>query len=222
MDWSKVKLLAEFDTPTVANGLELLAAQDPTVGYTGPDIRALTPDMGRQIGIAVTSRLDTTTAGTDRPDSLFFDWLRTIDELVHSCAGEPVPVFAVMEAVGPRPRHTVTIGDCMATQLKLAGCVGFITNGSIRDIDGIMNAKLPCWAAGLSPMHGRLRWLDINQPVVIDGMTVRHGDVIHADVNGAIVIPPATAERVYEMALQVQRKEQELFMQLKTQGLTIR
>ena len=46
--------LIEFDTPTVANGLEMLGVCDPTVGYTGPDVRALMPEMGVRVGIAVT------------------------------------------------------------------------------------------------------------------------------------------------------------------------
>ena len=37
MNWENVLKLAEFDTPTVANGLEMLGVQDPSVGYTGPE-----------------------------------------------------------------------------------------------------------------------------------------------------------------------------------------
>ena len=32
MNYEKIKRLVEFDSPTVANGLELLEVQDPTVG----------------------------------------------------------------------------------------------------------------------------------------------------------------------------------------------
>ena len=131
------------------------------------------------------------------------------------------PVFAVMESVGPRVRHTVTIGDGMGTMMKLAGAVAFLTNGCIRDLEGVRAVPLPCWAAGLTPMHGRLRWLDIGSPVVIDGMTVRPGDIIHADVNGAIVIPPRVADQVYEKAVAVREFEQKLFARLRAPGMTI-
>jgi regulator of RNase E activity RraA len=109
----------------------------------------------------------------------------------------------------------------MATMMKMAGAVGFITNGSIRDIEGVRQVGLACWGAGLSPMHGRLRWLDVNSPVVIDGMTVRPGDLIHADVNGAIVIPAQVADRVYEQALKVRQSEQAYFATLRQPGLTL-
>lgn len=219
MDFAKIRQLADFDTPTVSNGLELLGVQDPSAGYTGPDVRALMPEMGVRVGVAVTARMDTTSPGVDNPPSLFRDWLRMIADAVKASDG--LPVFAVIESVGVRPRYTVTIGDGMGTQMKLAGATAFLTNGSIRDLDGVRAVPLPCWATGLSPMHGRIRWLDLNSPVVIDGMTVRPGDIIHADINGAMTIPPSVADQVYDKAVEVRNKEQALFARLGAPGLTI-
>ncbi|MBI2864039.1 MAG: hypothetical protein HYX94_05705 [Chloroflexi bacterium] len=222
MNAQNLQRLLEFDTPTVANGLELLRIQDPCVGYTGPDVRCLMPELGPRIGIAVTARLDTTTAGSDNPASLFPEWLRIIREAAQACGGEPIPVFAIMESVGPRPRYTVTIGDMMATRMAIAGAVGFLSNGSIRDIDGVRETGLACWGAGLSPMHGRLRWLDVNSPVVIDGMTVRPGDIVQADINGAIIIPPQAVDEVYEKAAQVRAREQAQLAEWRQKGLLVK
>ena len=221
MNVEKIKKLIEFDTPTVANGLNLLEVRDPTVGYTGPDVRALTPELGRRVGVAVTARLDTTTAGVDRPEKLFKEWVIRMHEAAHAFGDEPMPVFAVMEAVGPRPRYTVTIGDGMSTVMKLAGAVAFLTNGSIRDIEGVREVPMACWGAGLSPMHGQLRWLDVGSPVVIDGMTVRPGDVIHADINGALVIPIHVADQVYDKAAYVRQEEGAIFARLRRPGMTL-
>src|SRR5438034_558427 len=121
MNLDNVRKLIEFDTPTVANGLELLGVRDATVGYTGPNVRALMPELGARVGIAVTARMDTTTAGkgdTSHP-KLFYDWLRHIVSLSGAGTGasEPVPIFAVIESVGTKPLHTVTIGDGMGTQM---------------------------------------------------------------------------------------------------------
>ena len=109
----------------------------------------------------------------------------------------------------------------MATMMMMAGAVGYVTNGSIRDIEGVSAVPLACWAAGLSPMHGRIRWLDIGSPVVIDGMTVRPGDVIHADVNGVIVIPAEVADQVYDKAAEVRRNEGAFFARLREPGMTL-
>ncbi len=217
MNIEAIKKLTEFDTPTVANGLELLGVRDPSAGYTGPDVRALMPEMGRRVGIAVTARMDTTTPGVDQSPSLFKEWVT----LMRDSAASGLPVFAVMESVGLRPRYTVTIGDGMGTMMRLAGAVAFLTNGSIRDLDGVREIGLPCWAAGLSPMHGAMRWLDVNSPVVIDGMTVRPGDIIHADVNGALVILPAVADQVYDQAMVVRQREAVLFARWRAPDYTI-
>jgi len=221
MNWEKVLKLVEFDTPTIANGLELLGVRDPSAGYTGPDIRAFMPHLGRRIGVAVTARLDTTSPGMDNPPSLFHDWLRLIQAAARSQPGMTLPVFAVMESVGLRPRYTVTIGDHMATLMKLAGAEAFVTNGSFRDIEGVAAVPLPCWAVGLSPMHGKLRWLDVNSPVVIDGMTVRPGDIVVADENGVLCIPPDVADQVYDKAVAVQEMERERMARIKRPGQTL-
>jgi len=221
MNIENIKKLVEFDTPTVANGLAMLEVQDPSAGYTGPDIRALMPELGVKVGIAVTACLDTTSPGTDKPESLFVDWLRLIQEAAKGDGTGPMPVFAVIESVGPRPRYTVTIGDGMGTMMKMAGVVGCLTNGCIRDIEGVRNVPLACWATGLSPMHGRMRWLDVNSTVVIDGMTVNPGDFVHADENGALVIPPQVADQVYDKAMEVQTREQAMFARLRAPGMTL-
>lgn len=80
MNFDAIRRLVEFDTPTVANGLELLEVRDPSFGYTGPDIRCLMPEAGPRVGIAVTARMDTTSPGMDDPHSLFDDWLRLMVE----------------------------------------------------------------------------------------------------------------------------------------------
>jgi len=179
------------------------------------------PEFGPKVGIAVTARLDTTSPGVDKPESLFIDWLRLIQEAAKGDDTGSMPVFAVIESVGLRPRYTVTIGDGMGTMMKMAGVVGCLTNGCIRDIEGVRNVPLACWATGLSPMHGRMRWLDVNSTVVIDGMTVNPGDFVHADENGALVIPPQVADQVYDKAMEVQTREQAMFARLRAPGMTL-
>ena len=217
MNIENIRRLLEFDTPTVGNGVELMGIRDPATGYTGPDVRALMPEMGVRVGVAVTARMDTTSAGTDDPPSLFKDWLR----LMRDAAKGGMPVFALIQAVGPRPRCTVSLGDGMAMLMRLAGAVGFLTDGGMRDLEGVREVGLACWAAGLSPMHGRLRWLDLNTTVIIDGMTVRPGDIIHADVNGSVVIPREVVDQACDKAIEVRKKEQGLFARWRAPGFTL-
>ena len=70
-------------------------------------------------------------------------------------------------------------------------------------------------------MHGRIRWLDLNSPVVIDGMTVRPGDILHADANGVLVVPPKVADKVCEKAAAFREFEHKLFAVLRAPGMTL-
>jgi len=71
---------------------------------------------------------------------------------------------------------------------KALGCLGVITDGSIRDI--------PQWADGfqalagsIGPSHAWVHAESFGGEVRVAGMTVRSDDLIHADRHGAIVIP---------------------------------
>ena len=52
-------------------------------------------------------------------------------------------------------------------------------------------------------------------------MTVQPGDIIHADVNGTLVIPPAVADQVYAKALAVREREARLFAKWRAPGYTL-
>ncbi|HHW09775.1 MAG TPA: RraA family protein [Firmicutes bacterium] len=210
--------LSRYDTPTVANAAALLQRRDPSLGFAGPDVRALTPEFGIRVGVAVTARLDTTSAGMDEPPDLFPEWLRLIAK---AGAQGTIPVIGVIEAVGPRPRHTVTIGDCMGTLMRLAGAVGMVTNGCIRDIAGVRKVPMACWGCGFTPMHAALRWSGLNETVYIDGMPVKPGDIIHADENGVIVLPPEDLADICAKVPEVVNKERQLFEAVKKGGMTI-
>ncbi|MBV7335814.1 RraA family protein [Chloroflexi bacterium TSY] len=217
MNIEQLLQLKEFSTTTIATAISMLNLRDPAAGFTGPDTRALMPDLGPQIGVAVTARLDTTTGGTEMPETRFYEWLLHIREVSHSFGAEQIPVFVVVEAVGQRPRNTV-LGHVMAELMKLAGAVALLTNGSVRDIEGLREVPLACWAAGLAPMHGTMRWLDFDLPVVVDGMTVRPGDFVHADVNGATVMPVSAVGQVYEQAIAVKERDRGFYAKMAEPG----
>ncbi len=71
---------------------------------------------------------------------------------------------------------------------KALGCLGVITDGSIRDI--------PQWAPGfqalagsIGPSHAWVHAETFGGEVRVSGMTVRSDDLIHADSHGAIRDP---------------------------------
>ena len=78
---------------------------------------------------------------------------------------------------------------------KGLGVAGCITNGSIRDLD-LIAPEFQLLAGKVGPSHAWVRVEEIEVPVEVHGMTVSHGDLIHADRHGAVVIPLDLLDRI--------------------------
>jgi regulator of RNase E activity RraA len=77
----------------------------------------------------------------------------------------------------------------MSLMGKALGCLGVITNGSVRDIPMIASG-FQMLAGSIVPSHAYVHVVDFGIDVTVHGMAVRSGDLIHADRHGAIVVPP--------------------------------
>jgi hypothetical protein len=71
---------------------------------------------------------------------------------------------------------------------KALGCLGTVTNGSIRDIPQIPPG-FQMLAGSIGPSHAYVHVIELGCEVNIHGMTARSGDLIHADRHGAVVVP---------------------------------
>lgn len=82
-------------------------------------------------------------------------------------------------------------GDLNASLAYRRGCNGVIVNGFTRDSSDLIQNFLPVFAKGCSPQdvkfHGALDTMGM--PVNINGVTVKNGDIIFADSDGACCIP---------------------------------
>jgi 4-hydroxy-4-methyl-2-oxoglutarate aldolase len=70
------------------------------------------------------------------------------------------------------------------------GAVGFVTDGCVRDVPGIREVGLPCFASGITPNSPVKNGPGtVNLPIVVGGQTVTAGDIIIGDTEGVVVIP---------------------------------
>ena len=76
---------------------------------------------------------------------------------------------------------------------KALGCLGTITNGSIRDIPQVAPG-FQMLAGSIAPSHAFVHVVDFGGNVNIHGMAVKSGDLIHADQHGAVVVPIDTID----------------------------
>ncbi|MDO5676426.1 MAG: fumarylacetoacetate hydrolase family protein [Propionibacteriaceae bacterium] len=115
-----------------------------------------------------------------------------------------------------------TIGDILALRAQVRGATGIITDGCARDYSLVADLEIPVWAAGPHPaVLGRrhIPW-DIDVDIDCGGALVQVGDVIVADDDGPIVIPPHLVVEVLEAAEQ-QEAEEEFIAEMVAAGESV-
>jgi 4-hydroxy-4-methyl-2-oxoglutarate aldolase len=192
-----LKLLRQFDTPTICNVVELFDLRPRTAGYMDKRLQACYPKLPPMVGYASTA----TFRSAAPPAS--GDVYSGLAEQVASFADLPGPVVVVFQDLDV-PVASATFGEVMCTTYKAFGAVGLITSGAARDLDQVEALNFPCFADGVLCAHGYCHIPQINVPVHVGGVMIHPGDLIHGDRNGITTIPnrlaSATAQACPELA----------------------
>ncbi|MGY3319009.1 fumarylacetoacetate hydrolase family protein [Arthrobacter sp. TE12232] len=117
----------------------------------------------------------------------------------------------VMEARGEK--GTGTIGDILALRAQVRGAAAVITDGGVRDFSAVAAMDMPTYYANPHPaVLGRrhIPW-DTDITIACGGTTVQPGDIIVADADGILVIPPALAEELADDSIAQEREEVFIF-----------
>ncbi|MBG6225383.1 2-keto-4-pentenoate hydratase/2-oxohepta-3-ene-1,7-dioic acid hydratase in catechol pathway/regulator of RNase E activity RraA [Arthrobacter sp. CAN_A2] len=113
----------------------------------------------------------------------------------------------VMEARGEK--GTGTVGDILALRAQVRGAAAIITDGGVRDFAAVAAMDMPTFYANPHPaVLGRrhIPW-DTDVTIACGGTTVQPGDIIVADADGILVIPPALAPDLAADAVVQEREE---------------
>lgn len=115
--------------------------------------------------------------------------------------GCPPGHVLVVDARGD-PRAAAA-GDIYCGRLKARGVAGIVTDGGLRDTDGIARTGLVAYhRRPSSPPSGIVHQpIDLNLPIACGGVAVYPGDVIVGDCDGVVAIPPDIVDAVAEEAL---------------------
>lgn len=201
IDPNVIEGLRAFDSATVFNAMVAHLGL-PNEDYTGHEIRCLLPELGRVVGYAATAEVT-----TNDEDSPALDWLDYYAYL----EGSPSPLVAVLRDVDSRPGRGASFGDGMARVHRHLGVVGAIVEGTVRDLAGIGAVGLPIFAWGTVPGHGAFHLTRFDGPVTVGRMRVRPGDLILADGDGCVRIPPQHGADILRLAGEVRAREAVIF-----------
>ena len=99
-------------------------------------------------------------------------------------------------------------GDLLLGMARNLGVCAFVTDGMVRDIDGLNAVGVPVFARGLSPNSP---YKDgpgsVGLPVSLGGVPVNAGDVMIGDENGLVVVAREALEDVLAALVDVEAKE---------------
>jgi len=184
---SQFAFLRSIDTPTVCNLMEIVAPERRGAFYTVKHLFCPFPDLPPMVGFArtVTMRARDKVSGPS--------YMAKRMDYLDYIAAPPQPCIAVIEDLDDPAGYGAFWGEVQTNIHQALGCLGTITNGSIRDIPQIAKG-FQMLAGSLSPSHAYVHVEDFGIPVTIHGMAVNSGDLIHADQHGAIVVPLNTID----------------------------
>jgi len=153
--------------------------------------------------VAGTCEWDTSTPGHDMALEPYWQQLEQINAIEE-------PVVWVIKAVGSRPEHECILGDGMAKLLTSVGCNAAVTNGGVRDVSGMVTTNFAAYARGTVIHHCGMRVRKVDEPVEIGGITISPGDVIHANHEGVIRIPPTCLDQLPDAAARMRAFEHDV------------
>lgn len=109
---------------------------------------------------------------------------------------------------GASPRYAL-VGEIMATAMKTRGAVGAVCEGYIRDSEGILDLEFPVYSFGpyAQDQRGRGKVIDFRVPIEVSGIPVHPGDIVVADIDGALVVPRDHEIEIFERAFEKARTE---------------
>jgi len=179
---SQFTFLRSIDTPTVCNLIEIVAPERRGVGYTASHLHCPFPDLPPMVGFAKTA-----TIRARHPVSGSGYMQKRMDYLDYVAAA-PRPSVVVIEDKDEPAGYGAFWGEVQTNVHKALGCLGTVTNGSIRDLAAVAGG-FQMLAGSIAPSHAYVHIVEFDLSVTIHSMEVQSGDLIHADRHGAVVVP---------------------------------
>lgn len=196
--------LRQIDTCMVANAVETFNLRLRNTGFTDARIRCMFPETSPMVGYAATARLRSgeppIKGGTFRDRADF--WNRLLEV--------PSPRILVLEDLDTPPGRGAFVGGVHAAILKALGCVGYLSNGAVRELPSVRTMGIQLFAGNIAVSHAYAHIFDIGASISIGGMEIRPGELLHGDGHGVLTIPAEVAAEIPDVAAELRRREQKI------------
>lgn len=196
--------LRQFDSCMIANAIEYFRVRLRNTGFADASVRCLFPDASPMVGYAATARLRSgeppMIGGTFHDRADFWNSILEV----------PAPRILVLQDMDNPPGRGAFVGDMHAAILKALGCIGYLTNGAVRELPSVRTMGIQLFAASVAVSHAYAHIFDIGAEVNVGGMEVRSGTLLHGDRHGIMTIPREIAARLPEVAQELKRSEQKI------------
>jgi regulator of RNase E activity RraA len=198
LDADVIRTLSQISTATMTTILLKKGLRNVWMRGTRP----IRPDQPRLVGRAFTLRFVparedlATPASWSSPKST----RAAIEEMPAGC-------IAVVDAMGIADAGI--FGDILCARMQKRGVAALITDGVVRDLAGVLGTGLPVWCQGAAapPSVAGLTFVNWQEPIGCGGVAVFPDDVVVADGDGAVLIPPALLADVVAAAPEQERLE---------------
>ena len=204
-----------FNGASVSNAIETFAVRLRNEGFADGRLRCLHSQLAPILGHAVTARIRCSSpppVGHSYHDRT--DWWNYI-------ASVPAPRIVVVQDVDERPGLGAFVGDVHANILRALGCVGYATNGSVRDVGHAGTLGFQVFASGVSVSHAFAHIVDFGQPVELADLAVSSGDVLFGDCDGLLTVPAQLIDQIPPVVRRMQKQEEQVIAFCRSSGFSI-
>jgi regulator of RNase E activity RraA len=216
-DAKSLEALRQWDTPTICNALEIIVPARRAIGFTRRPMVAPFPEMKPVVGFARTAMIRSREPHPRDRESANRIRLGYYEHI----AAEPLPSISVIQDIdAPDTGFGAFWGEVQTHVHKGLGCVGVITDGSVRDLDAMAEGFFVL-AGSVMPSHAHVHLVEFGGTVSIGGMVVSANDIIHADRHGAVVVPTEAVAKIPEAVDLLTRREKVLIEASKQPGFSI-
>jgi len=206
--------LSRISSPTVANAIETFNVKPWNTGFVSSEIVCRFPRLGAMVGYAVTALIRAEPAPLEGHRTNEFAWWDHV-------AASPAPRVVVMHDIDEPRGQGAYWGEVQANIHRALGCVGVVTDGTVRDLPEAEALGFHFFSGHVSVSHAYVHMVDFGLPVKVGGLWIRPGDLLHADQHGVVVVPLEIAERVPEAAARIEARERKMISVCHKPGVTL-